>query len=1011
MPIRHLTALFFVTLLAACGGGVSTVVVDADTTAVALVMVAQGHVVDDQGVPVADATVTVVSGSTAADTSLAAITDSAGAFVLTLDARVPAVLRVEKVGFTRTLRAADTATANPTIATRVMLLPVAVDLAFDTTQPAVLRVPGSAARVELVANSLVREDGQAISGITSVALTPIDPSVDVAQMPGLMVDSISGVPIESLGALSVSFTDATGAPLNLASGQTATIHIPATPAAGATLPATYPLYHLNETSGRWTQEGTATLQIDPATGAQYYEGTVSHFSTWNADQMITRSGIDLGSTLSGVTCTVTAGLHVQAVGIDYNGATQPDERNFFVRANSRVRMLLLDGKGQTLDTLELSTGAAGVSTRLPRCLAPQAEVQLSGRVVVSSGSLLGYLVQISGNFPSFTVPIDVGGRYSTPLYGSAGDVSAHLVRTDSRSNTPDTQVSATVAGSDVALADLTVADTSVQLNGCLQGWSGYRQGSAQVSVFRGNTLLAAPFTASETSAAFVFGAPINSTLTLRITPPDASLAERSVEVQVGSTPLDLGACLPLPRGPQPQVATSGTGLVRGFNASASTAGDAAITHFAWNFGDGGSATGAVVSHTYVSVGTFTVSLTLTDALGQQSVLRITPDASATATFSTLTSATTLDAGGRHVCVIRDGSPWCWGYNAGQNLGRSYGSVVVNGSNVFSGLESSGVPLQSSVGITLATAVAAGESHTCALLANGSVQCWGQTVFGGLGDGVSLKSAVPVTVSGIGSAKALAGSGDHLCAVLDDGTVWCWGDERKTLVVPKQVASITTATAVAASGGHFSTAGLFSCALLANGGVSCWGDARYGKLGNGSLVNSATPVAVTGINTAVAIATGDSDACALLTSGQVQCWGEYSGGILSSFGTAGIAGGPPVTVPGISNAVAISLSSTHGCALLADATVACWGGAANARGVTSPTTTATAAPVPGLALVAAVSVGEGFTCALLTSGAVQCLGVASNGALGTGGEAFLIDGVVQNPPSYPSSITPLNVALP
>ena len=62
---------------------------------------------------------------------------------------------------------------------------------------------------------------------------------------------------------------------------------PAAPRA-PTLPATFPLYHLNETTGRWTQEGTATLQTDPATGAKYYEGTVSHFSTWNADRMIER---------------------------------------------------------------------------------------------------------------------------------------------------------------------------------------------------------------------------------------------------------------------------------------------------------------------------------------------------------------------------------------------------------------------------------------------------------------------------------------------------------------------------------------------------------------------------------------------------------------------------------------------------------------------------------------------------------------------------------------------------
>lgn len=1013
--LRHLLTLLLITTLVACGGGGGS---GPGAQGPALTVQATGTVLDDQGVPVAGAAVSVVSGSSVADTSTRVTTDSTGAFALTLDAATPAVLRVDKAGFASTLRAADSPLSNAAVATRVMLLPVAVTLGFDAAQAAVLRVPGSVARVDLSANSLVRGDGQALVGTASVALTPIDPSADVARMPGLMVDAASGVPIESLGALAVTFTDGSGAPLNLASGRSATIRIPATPAAGATLPATYPLYHLNETTGRWMQEGTATLQTDLVSGASYYEGTVSHFSVWNADLAVTRSNVDLGSTLGGLACTVPAGLRVQAVGIDYNGATQPDGNNFFVRASSQVRLLLLDGRGQAVDTLELSTAAAGASVRLPRCLSAGPEVQLSGRVVVSSGALAGYRVQISGAFPSFTVALDGNGRYSTPIYRSAGAVSARLVRTDNRRDTPTTQVGATVAGLDVALPDLTVADTTVQLNGCLAGWSEFRQGRAQVSLFRGTTLLAAPFTASETSPEFVFAAPINSTLTVRITPPDASLAERSVEVQVGSTPLNLGACLSLPRGPQPQVTASGNGLARSFDASASTAGDAAITGFAWDFGDGSSATTAVASHTYANTGAFVVTLTLTDALGQQSVFRLTPDTSESQTFSTLTAATTLAAGERHVCVIRDGSPWCWGSNISQNLARSYGSVRVDEQNVFNGLESSGVPLQSSVGITSATAVVAGSSQTCALLANGTVRCWGSMNFSGLGDGVNTSAAVPVTVSGIGNAKALSAGGDHVCAVLNDGTVSCWGSERldrpgRVLgsAVPTPVAGLSSVASVSVAGTHFSTSGVYACARLADGGVRCWGDARYGKLGNGSLVNSAEAVAVAGVSTAVAVATGDTSACALLSNGQVQCWGEYSGGVLGGLGTTAVAGGPAVTVPGVNTAVAISMSGTHACALLADATVACWGGAPQARGVTSPNVTATAAALPGLSSVAAVSVGNDFTCALLTSGGVRCLGTGSRGVLGTGGQVVVVNGVVQNTPVYAGSRTPQTVVFP
>ena len=265
-----------------------------------------------------------------------------------------------------------------------------------------------------------------------------------------------------------------------------------------------------------------------------------------------------------------------------------------------------------------------------------------------------------------------------------------------------------------------------------------------------------------------------------------------------------------------------------------------------------------------------------------------------------------------------------------------------------------------------------------------------------------------TVSGIGTAKALSSGDDHVCAVLDDGTVQCWGDVRVANSVPRTVSGLADAVGVVASGAFFSTGGLFSCAVLADGGVRCWGDNRYGKLGNGSLSNSTTPVAVTGISTAVAVAASDDDACALLADGTVACWGQYSGGVLGGLGVTAVAGGPPVTVPGVSDAVALAMSVTHSCALRADGTLVCWGGAAQARGVTAPANTTTAAPVPGLVDVVSIAVGDNFTCARLASGAVQCLGNGANGVLGTGGQVFRVDGVVQNPPTYPSSLTPLNV---
>jgi hypothetical protein len=113
-------------------------------------------------------------------------------------------------------------------------------------------------------------------------------------------------------------------------------------------------------------------------------------------------------------------------------------------------------------------------------------------------------------------------------------------------------------------------------------------------------------------------------------------------------------------------------------------------------------------------------------------------------------------------------------------------------------------------------LAAGLAHSCAVLADGGVQCWSDNVFDKPGGGTRPDSLVPLTVSGITNAVAVAGS----CAVLADGRVQCWSVNsfdkpgsvaRPDSLVPVTVSGITNAVAVAGS-----------CAVLADGRVQCWG---------------------------------------------------------------------------------------------------------------------------------------------------------------------------------------------
>src|SRR5262249_14623014 len=158
------------------------------------------------------------------------------------------------------------------------------------------------------------------------------------------------------------------------------------------------------------------------------------------------------------------------------------------------------------------------------------------------------------------------------------------------------------------------------------------------------------------------------------------------------------------------------------------------------------------------------------------------------------------------------------------------------------------------GVGDALAVSAGARYACALQKAGAVQCWGAGPLGQLGAGSSpAVSLGPLTVSGISTARQLSAGNQHACAVLANGTVQCWGwgpygqlgngSLVPSVATPVSVVGISSAKAVAAGTYH-------SCALLANGSVQCWGDNTFGQLGDGTGLTHPVPVLVKGISTAV-----------------------------------------------------------------------------------------------------------------------------------------------------------------
>ena len=144
----------------------------------------------------------------------------------------------------------------------------------------------------------------------------------------------------------------------------------------------------------------------------------------------------------------------------------------------------------------------------------------------------------------------------------------------------------------------------------------------------------------------------------------------------------------------------------------------------------------------------------------------------------------------------------------------------------------------------AVAVTEGNNHACALLDNGSMQCWGYAANYRLGNGSTTSQSSPVNVSNIDNATAIA-AGLHTCALLSGGTIKCWGSgnygqlgngSASDSLIPVSVSNISTAIALSSRGGS-----QFHCALLSGGLIQCWGTDDAGKLGDGGTITSGNSI--------------------------------------------------------------------------------------------------------------------------------------------------------------------------
>jgi alpha-tubulin suppressor-like RCC1 family protein len=273
-------------------------------------------------------------------------------------------------------------------------------------------------------------------------------------------------------------------------------------------------------------------------------------------------------------------------------------------------------------------------------------------------------------------------------------------------------------------------------------------------------------------------------------------------------------------------------------------------------------------------------------------------------------------------------------------------------------------------------VSSGASHSCAVLGNGAIQCWGSNSSGELGVGDTRDtSLVPATVSGIASAEKVSAGAFSSCAILNGGALTCWGSNTKGQLgigTTTNASSPVFVTGIAPVS-SVSLGYLYSCAVLMNGQIACWGINDRGQLGLGDKSDRNSPQVIPSINNAVQVTAGYSNTCALLSDSTVKCWGD--GRFLPIGSTVdSIDATSPVIVGGLTGVTYISsgITAIHTCAVASSNEVRCWGN----RG--SPYY-----PLSAGEKVTQVSVNGNFNCGLLNTGRIMCTGENRYGQLGDG----------------------------
>ncbi|GIE72882.1 hypothetical protein Apa02nite_089900 [Actinoplanes palleronii] len=353
----------------------------------------------------------------------------------------------------------------------------------------------------------------------------------------------------------------------------------------------------------------------------------------------------------------------------------------------------------------------------------------------------------------------------------------------------------------------------------------------------------------------------------------------------------------------------------------------------------------------------------------------------------------VTVGGSHSCGLgSDGTAYCWGQGANGQLG--------NGDTAD---QLAPVAVDGPAGVTF-TRLTAASNHTCGLGDDGTAYCWGQGLFGQLGNGGTADRLTPVAVdapAGVTFTQLTAAT-NHSCGLGDDGSAYCWGNNSNyqlgnggqlgaggSYTLPTPV--LVNAPAAGVTFTQLTAGSTYTCGLGSDSTAYCWGQSGDGQLGiGGGSTTQASPVAVdapAGVTFTQLSAGSGGPTCGVGDDGQAYCWGFNAAGQLGNGDTETQYSPMAVNAPAGVTFTHVSAASNYSCGLAGDGGAYCWGSNDSGQlgdGSTADKLSPVAVDAPSGVTFTQLDAGYTNACGLGSDDAVYCWGTNDHGQLGDGG---------------------------